>query len=182
MSNEDPVLTQSELDAIASREQAATKGPWQWREDYGSVSLHSLTAGPFQCIASADPCGHENSSISVDKADADFIEHARMDVPKLLAEVRRLGAENAQFRNERELHLTLITQDAQARDKIRTGWVTEEREWHAERARLRELALEACDIADYERTNDAPQDYSAERAEQIAAIRSAVRWGIKAAK
>jgi hypothetical protein len=73
-------MTDLDLDAIEARVNAAADGPWvaergarptQWPKDY--------VARPLR-----------NRFRVGDEADAEFIAHARTDVPALVAEVRRL--------------------------------------------------------------------------------------------
>ena len=79
-------LTGEQLDQIAARADAAQPGPWARysRSDHASLksSNGEMVAGTF---------GWEWGGIE-HEADADFIAHARDDVPALLAEVRRLRA------------------------------------------------------------------------------------------
>jgi len=84
----------SELDQIKARLQAATPGPWE--ADTG-VRGDCVVWGPngrFLMNAQAEPHwieypGEKRSvSFDVDRRDAEFIAHARTDVPALLALVR----------------------------------------------------------------------------------------------
>lgn len=76
-----------DLSAIKARVEAASLGPWQWEactedgmiNEVGEV----LSAGGM----------HTEGFVYVSDSDADFIAHARTDVPALLAEVERLRAE-----------------------------------------------------------------------------------------
>jgi hypothetical protein len=86
-------MTDEELRAAKALCDAATRGPWQWCEEYGSVALRSLTVGPYQSVAIAEPCGTQNSSVLLDDADAQFIAASRSLVPRLIAEVERLRAD-----------------------------------------------------------------------------------------
>ena len=74
-------MTDSELEAIEARVDATTGGPWrsfiEGRDHEGGSS--------FIQTAEQDI---ELSGGSV--ADQDFIAHARQDIPRLLAEIRRL--------------------------------------------------------------------------------------------
>jgi hypothetical protein len=68
-------MTTNKLDltAIRKRAESATEGPWEWDE-----SSNCIDAPGFEvCI---DAMNH----------DAEFIAHARQDVPALIAEVERL--------------------------------------------------------------------------------------------
>lgn len=82
-------LTAAELDAIEQRANAATEGPWE-------ASAHDHAAGDVPIL---DRTGHylvicPDCGVrgGYERADAEFIAHARSDVPALLAEVRRLRA------------------------------------------------------------------------------------------
>ena len=82
-------LTDAYLDAIEQRAHAATEGPWE-------ASAHDHAAGDVPIL---DRTGHylvicPDCGVrgGYERADAEFIAHARSDVPALLAEVRRLRA------------------------------------------------------------------------------------------
>jgi hypothetical protein len=82
-----------DLDPIKAREAAATPGPWAianvapaWAS--GRDEWNVVPGVIDQCTSAG--CGP-----IVEPADADFIAHARTDVPALLAEVERLRAELA---------------------------------------------------------------------------------------
>jgi hypothetical protein len=69
------MMRPEELAEIKKRTEAASPGPWYLNHDllvYGD--------GPYDYICELD----------AEKVDADFITHARNDVPKLLAEIERL--------------------------------------------------------------------------------------------
>ena len=76
-----------DLDAIAARCAAATRGPWTWhrRDD----APHDLNAGDDSVLYPyADRW--DSAALFIDPGDAAFIEHARDDVPALVARVREL--------------------------------------------------------------------------------------------
>ena len=82
----DMPLTDAEVDEIAARCEAATPGPWrsfaEGRDHLGGNDF--ITAG-----------GDEDQSPDIEltgasRAGQDFIAHARPDIPRLVAEVRRL--------------------------------------------------------------------------------------------
>ena len=91
-------LDDSELDAIEARCRAATPGPWwawvegreglggdsfvgQGGDDEGSSPLRrDLYLSTYRGVSPVPP------------ADYDFIAHARQDIPRLVAEIRRLRA------------------------------------------------------------------------------------------
>lgn len=77
-------MNDEDLSAIRAREQAATKGPWRQTvsanvdiEDYNGNSLLNDNYA-YECVC------------NFTRKDAEFIVHARTDVPLLLAEVDRL--------------------------------------------------------------------------------------------
>lgn len=81
------------LDAIEARANAATPGPW---EPYFTVHGHPHVVRAGQSIWGVIV------SISPDdygRADCEFLAAARSDVPALVAEVRRLRAENRNLRS-----------------------------------------------------------------------------------
>jgi hypothetical protein len=76
-------VTELDLDAIEARANAATPGPWE----HGERCVWQ--AGMLNTAEIAVDCEHGNGGIRR-HADAEFIAHARTDVPALLAEVKRL--------------------------------------------------------------------------------------------
>lgn len=73
------------LDEIEARANAATPGPWTVSEDYSDV---------------VGPEGDQLASYwnpTSETRNGEFIAHARTDVPALVAEIRRLRAELAQY-------------------------------------------------------------------------------------
>ncbi len=76
-----------DLDAIKARAAAATPGPWY-------VERGGEHGDPFWAIAAIlrDPYGDNSLSCGSDREVAEFIAHARTDVPALVAEVERLEA------------------------------------------------------------------------------------------
>ena len=77
----------SRLEEIKARAEAATPGPWQWREDEPASLVHVTDPRlhPWNVLKAPD--------WGPTLADAAFIAAAREDVPWLLAEVERLTAE-----------------------------------------------------------------------------------------
>ena len=83
-------LTAADLDAIGQRANAATEGPWsQDSDDPGLVWGEQRSSGDGYWSLFASETGHDATA---QPQDAEFIAHARTDVPALLAEVRRLRA------------------------------------------------------------------------------------------
>jgi hypothetical protein len=71
-------VTEQELKEIEARANAATKGPWVNEKDANGFEIW---------------VAHPNDGLVADALtlpDTEFIAHARQDIPKLIAEVRRL--------------------------------------------------------------------------------------------
>ena len=82
-------LTDAYLDAIEQRAHAATEGPWEaTAQDHAAWDVPILDRTGHYLVICPD-CGVRGG---YERADAEFIAHARSDVPALLAEVRRLRA------------------------------------------------------------------------------------------
>ncbi len=81
----------AEIEAIAARTEAATPGPWL--ASHESVSdIHG-----FDCQSQVTyPDGHGNYGFT--PADAEFIAHARQDIPTLLAALATAEQERDQAR------------------------------------------------------------------------------------
>ena len=75
------------LEEIKARHEAATPGPWELSRDAGIY----IDRDEDYCI-----CGIGN------EPDAEFISHARTDIPTLLAEVERMIVENVALQNTNE--------------------------------------------------------------------------------
>lgn len=79
---------QLDLDVIEQRANDATPGPWErWHDP---VALVDRFVAGFPINTIQDSVGQFSA------ADAEFIAHARTDVPALVAEIRRLRAELAE--------------------------------------------------------------------------------------
>lgn len=86
-----------DLTAIRARAEAATPGPWIGVGDRRSKSAYGLVGrlsdrGTGNAIAVLAGVGMDRV------ADAEFIGHARTDIPDLLARLTELEAENSRFR------------------------------------------------------------------------------------
>jgi hypothetical protein len=104
MSAQNPI-SDKELLAIQRRVEAATPGEWQVANDgvrkrgnsIRTAWNHPQLHGPHPVVTLAvgiksakDPSAY--MAVSMSPEDAEFIAHARTDVPKLLAEINRLKA------------------------------------------------------------------------------------------
>lgn len=90
-------MTDTELQAIAQRAEKATEGPWENCRGFVRSPVHGseMTAPGFtvttSCLWVAE-CRDGEAFYNAD-ANADFIAHARTDIPALLAEITRLRAQ-----------------------------------------------------------------------------------------
>ena len=91
-------MTEQELAEIRQRANAATPGPWKnFKTGY---TKNGRTDGEaLECVKNLEG----DITFAIDAVDADFIAHARQDIPDLLAEVKRLNEVNARLRAEIEL-------------------------------------------------------------------------------
>ena len=97
MTDEAHRLTEAELDQIAQRCGAASKPPWQsfieGRDHWGGdnfIRVGGLDDSEPDMYVSRSTA---ERTVPASDADLDFIAHARQDLPLMLAEVRRLRAE-----------------------------------------------------------------------------------------
>lgn len=91
-------MTEERLAEIRGREKAATQGPWKAGKDDFTKNIIQAAKDRGTIIVQRrdDHNMFWNSYIPIEQtfADADFIAHAREDIPALLDEVERLRAEN----------------------------------------------------------------------------------------
>ena len=81
-------LTAADLEAIGSRCDRATPGPWK---SYVEGRDHSAGSS-FIMVGEGDARREDFEIPSASAADLDFIAHARQDVPRLVDEILRLRA------------------------------------------------------------------------------------------
>ena len=125
-------MTQEQLDAIQERVDATTEGPWEQCGrgiDGGPSSITEVVTLDVECMGYC----YGGTGLGVqNEAEAEFIDHARQDVPALLAEVERL-------RTRAALADAMI--DRVARDTAAKEPFTSRRQWedlpHDERTHLR---------------------------------------------
>jgi len=92
-----------DLDAIEARAKAATPGPWfrvdpPWGDsNWVNAQFEDPHGGLF--IADCEAQENDGESEGNAPADAEFIAHARTDVPALFAAVRERDAEIARLRD-----------------------------------------------------------------------------------
>ena len=91
-------MTEERIAEIRGREKAATQGPWEaGKDDFTKNIIEAVKdRGTIIVQRRDDPNMFWNSIIPLKQtfSDADFIAHAREDIPALLDEVERLRAEN----------------------------------------------------------------------------------------
>jgi hypothetical protein len=88
MTSETPI-SDAELDAMQRRVDAARKGPWK---SFIEGRDHEC-GSDFIMVGPEGDRGEDMEIVGVSNADQDFIAAARQDVPRLIAEVRRLREE-----------------------------------------------------------------------------------------
>ncbi len=84
----------SKLDEIAARADAATEGPWETIQSADEETTTWLEA-PYDDVLHHDTRGHGHMRQDfawMKRADAEFIAHAREDIPKLVAALRTVEA------------------------------------------------------------------------------------------
>lgn len=112
-----PALPREERDAIRARAEAATDGPWRtWNDGHvGSPTVH--IGGGVMPTPGSDPAQR--------MPDAEFIAHARTDVPALLdaldaaeAEVERLRENRDECHRAEVAYLRRLTDAEDERDAL----------------------------------------------------------------
>lgn len=96
-------MTEIDVEGIKARADAATPGPW---EAFGKAVAAPIADGRCNCAGGIpessyvhEPhCGLEPLILDVSLADAEFIAHARQDVPALLDRIAELEAERDAMR------------------------------------------------------------------------------------
>lgn len=79
------------LDEIEARTRAATEGPWEvefYWDDTAGYEVEAITAGGTKGVIAPPWNSQGDVGIEVTTADAEFIAHARQDVPALVAALR----------------------------------------------------------------------------------------------
>jgi hypothetical protein len=122
-------MTENELEEIEARAARATPGPWTYEaEDYNGDNwlVGSILAGN-SCLDGKDYCVHITTDHvrasrlyrgSDASTDADFIAHARSDIPHLVREVRRLQAKLADLEHERADNHVLLWKVAEQQNEL----------------------------------------------------------------
>ena len=85
-------LTPEELAAIRERAEKATPGPWHV---YAAYSLSDITPETRTCVVD---CVASDGTLA--REDAEFIAHAREDIPRLLDALEAAYAENERLKRK----------------------------------------------------------------------------------
>lgn len=94
-----PRLTPEELDAIRRRTEAATPGPWEWDRDKSQWKNWIYPNRLYGDGMVTDVICADDYHMELRECDHAFIQHARTDIPRLLAEVDALTRERDAARN-----------------------------------------------------------------------------------
>lgn len=102
------MMDEETLRDIEKRANAATPGLWEvegYEGEYGMV--YGVLHRPPDAKWPVDvvPCGEGPGTYGAERDDAEFIAHAREDVPALIAEVRRLLWRVRDLQTQREQDL-----------------------------------------------------------------------------
>ena len=88
------MLTIAEIEAIRKRAEKATEGPWEWVacDELHETEMPELGNGKESIMSFGDrEMYYPTEGTPPNTEDAEFIAHARTDIPKLLAEIDRLN-------------------------------------------------------------------------------------------
>ncbi len=81
-----------DLEPIKARCEAAKPEPWKWESKYVGDDPQPPNGDRDLCSGSQGVVYYSQSAMWCEDADAEFIAHARTDVPALVAEVEWLRA------------------------------------------------------------------------------------------
>lgn len=85
-------MNEQELAAIEARANAATPGPWNLYMFHGEfMGFSGVPREPIAIYPDVLCYDQDDDCINITQEDAQFIAHARQDVPALIAEVRMLN-------------------------------------------------------------------------------------------
>jgi hypothetical protein len=160
-----------DLEAITTRVDAATKGPWTVRA--ADTGIRSSTPYAWVLGPGGAPVAERHNGGTL--ADTEFIAHARTDVPALLAEVSRLRTELADAQMAAAAEADLVDEKTAELAALRTELAIAQELAENRRAAAKAYAttvdILSRDIARLEGRVRAEQD---QRTEQVAALRAQV--------
>lgn len=93
-------MTQEQLNEIKARAEAATPGPWEVEKDSDvkDIDFGPILDWPWRIWGPDQaPLIDFSGGCDVRSEDAEFIAHARTDIPRLLEEITSLQAKNAKL-------------------------------------------------------------------------------------
>lgn len=108
-------MTDTDLQEIEARAEAATPGPWRVVERVAFLDAFDVDTPGGSCL-------WEGYRDTCSKVDSEFIAASRTDIPRLLAEVRRLTAENERLREWLETALPYLREIELP--EVERGWCT----------------------------------------------------------
>lgn len=126
-------LTGRQLEAIRQRAKAATGGDWYWDEGYEQdIPGRYVYCDEGAIVASADV---------LEEDDAEFIAHARTDIPALLAEIERLNdvirSIGAQWKKDRKDYAELSERERSRAEIYAEAYADGQRDqWHDDKAEM----------------------------------------------
>jgi hypothetical protein len=100
-------MNQKQFDEIKSRTEKATPGPWKWNTDRYHGGYIGITGKNNAEVLFPNHCNEDDEGAAwfedlPNESDADFISHAREDIPALIAEIERFREEIAALKSERD--------------------------------------------------------------------------------
>lgn len=87
-------MTEAELKEIETRCNTATPGPWKVNDQVFGQSVTRELIAPINSGRGCKPIAKIYMGFTDDEPSTDLLLHSRTDIPALIAEVRRLEAEN----------------------------------------------------------------------------------------
>lgn len=157
-------MTDLDLDAIEARANAATDGPWLGYDERSDLREENPDVTPMWVVAQMEPDGvnwvRDIADIGggeQDEADAEFIAHARTDLPALVAALREARA--ALLDPDGDLAWQIASaHDAKATEEFMAeggkaccnahGYKRERDDWRRRYEALRDGVTGLCDEAD----------------------------------
>lgn len=82
------ILSSEDLTEIKARAEAAAPGPWTWK--HWVANEYSINSPAHSHVLPHQEDDGWRIFLITDQADAEFIAHAREDVPRLVVEIERL--------------------------------------------------------------------------------------------
>jgi len=113
-------MTEEELEAIEAREEAATPRPWETliRNENWKITYYVSMPNDILKVSSYILEDHEreDGNYRFVNDNAEFIAHARQDVPALIAEVKHQNAEIERLTRERDAAVADLRRSSKAHE------------------------------------------------------------------